>query len=174
MSYIGSRLLAVVLALTLAGCSKPTSSPEHLVEAAFAAVKMNDWKAYASLTITSADIMLAQDKVKPMKSKMGYTGEVLKPEEVRLHRTQFDRAVSGGADTIDFRQAGFDRAVVVASAEQELLNGNTVPVVFYGVAVKGGNGQVSQLDPGFSVVQWGGAYRLLALNFRAQQSTADQ
>jgi hypothetical protein len=41
--------------------------------------------------------------------------------------------------------------------------------VLYGVAVKGGNGQVSQLDPGFSVVQWGGGYRLLALVFRPAQ-----
>jgi hypothetical protein len=42
--------------------------------------------------------------------------------------------------------------------------------VFYGVAIKGGNGQVSQLDPGFSVVQWGDGYRLVALVFRPEQS----
>jgi hypothetical protein len=38
------------------------------------------------------------------------------------------------------------------------------------VAIKGGNGQVSQLDPGFSVVQCGDGYRLLALAFRPEQS----
>lgn len=63
---------------------------------------------------------------------------------------------------------------MVTSADQELLNGNTVNVVFYGGAVKGGNGQVSQLDPGFSVVQWGSGYRLLALNFRPEQPSPQQ
>lgn len=117
-----------------------------------------------------ADIMLAQDKVSPMKAKQGFAGGVLKPEQIKAHHDQFDKAVAGAPEVIDFRQASFDRAVKMAAASQELLNGNTVPVVFYGVAIKGGNGQVSQLDPGFSVVEWSGGYRLLALVFRPEQS----
>jgi hypothetical protein len=169
MLHIVCRLLVCLLVLALAGCSKPTASPEQLVEAAFGALKANDWNAYASLIITSADIMQAQDKVSPVKAKMGYSGSVLKPDELKLHRTLFDKAVTGSSEVIDFRQASFERAVRVASVNQELLNGSTVPVVLYGVAVKGDNGQVSQLDPGFSVVQWGSGYRLLALVFRPAQ-----
>jgi len=168
------RLVACLIVLTLFGCGRSPSTPEGLVEAAFDAIKANDWKTYSALIITSADIMLADDKVSPMKSKQGYAGGVLKPEEVNAHHAAFDRAVAGGSEIIDFRQVGYERAVMVTSANQELLNGNSVPVVYYGVAVKGGNGQVSQLDPGFSVVQWGSGYRLLALVFRPQEAAAEK
>jgi hypothetical protein len=154
----------------LCDCSKPTASPEQLVAAAFAGIKANDWKAYAPLTITSADIMLTRDKVSPMQAKMSYAGDVLKPEELKRHRAQFDRAVAGAPEVIDFQKMTFQRAIKVAGADQELWNGSSVSVVFYGVALKGGNGDVSQLDPGFSVVQFGDGYRLLALVFRPQDA----
>jgi hypothetical protein len=169
MLHTIGRAAVCVLLLTLCGCSKPTQSPERLVEAAFAAIKANDWKAYAPLTITSADIMLTRDKVSPMQAKMSYAGDVLKPEEQKRHRAQFDKAVSGGPGVIDFGKVKFQRAVKVAAADQELWNGSSVSVVFYGVALKGGTGDVSQLDPGFSVVQFGDGYRLLALVFRPQE-----
>jgi len=170
MRHIVCRAAVCVLLLTLCGCSKPTASPERLVEAAFAAIKANDWKAYAPLIITSADIMLTRDKVSPMQAKMSYAGDVLKPEELKRHRAQFDKAVSGGPEVIDFGKVNFKRAVRVSAADQELWNGSSVSVVFYGVALKGGTGDVSQLDPGFSVVQFADGYRLLALVFRPQEA----
>ncbi len=156
----------VIAVLSLLACTRPTSSPEALVEAAFESIKKNDWKAYAPLTITTADFILQENKVSKFKQGQTYAGELLRPEEHKLQKEQFQKAAGGGAGILDFRQSKFDRAVRVASANQELLTGSAIPVTFYAVALDGGGGQPSQLDPGFVVVEWNRTYRLLGLRFR--------
>jgi hypothetical protein len=152
--------------LSLLACTKPTSSPEALVEAAFESIKKNDWEAYAPLTITTADFILQENKVSKFKQGQTYAGGMLRPEEHKLQKEQFQKAARGGAGILEFHQAKFDRAVRVASANQELLSGSAIPVTFYAVALDGGGGKPSQLDPGFVVVEWNRSYRLLALRFR--------
>ena len=49
------RLVACLIVLTLFGCGRSPSTPEGLVEAAFDAIKANDWKTYSALIITSAN-----------------------------------------------------------------------------------------------------------------------
>ena len=152
--------------LSLLACSKPTSSPEALVAAAFESIKKNDWNAFAPLTITSADFILQENKVSKFKQGQTYAGGMLRPEEQKQQKEQFQKAAGGGAGILDFRQAKFDRAVRVTSATQELLTGSAIPVTFYAVALDGGGGKPSQLDPGFAVVEWNKTYRLLGLRFR--------
>lgn len=163
-----TRGFAAVLAalLSLLACTKPTSSPEALVKTAFAAIKNNDWSAYAPLTITTADFMLKENKVSKFKEGQTYAGSMLRPEEQKQQKEQFQKAAAGGTTILDFRQAKFDRAVQVASGNQELLTGGPIPVAVYAVALDGGGGQASQLDPGFVVVEWNRTYRLLGLRFR--------
>jgi hypothetical protein len=156
----------LVAVLSVLACTKPTSSPEVLVEAAFESIKKNDWKAYAPLTITTADFMLQENKVSKFKQGQTYAGGMVRPEEHKQQEEQFRRAAAGGAGILDFRQSKFDRAVRVASADQELLSGSTIPVTFYAVALNGAAGKPSQLDPGFVVVEWNKSYRLLGLRFR--------
>jgi len=67
---LGFALVFMAL-VSLLACSKPTSSPEALVEAAFESIKKNDWNAFAPLTITSADFILQENKVS--KFKQGQT-----------------------------------------------------------------------------------------------------
>jgi hypothetical protein len=168
------RLAAVALialASLPAGCSRPppTSSPEAVVAAAFDALHDSDWDAYSALTITTADFILKEQKLTGFKQKGTYVGDKLKPEEKNRQREQFQKAGSGGPNTIDFREAKLDRPILVASAQQELMSGSVVPVALYGLALKDAGSQASQLDPGFVVVQWSGGYRLLGLRFRAEE-----
>lgn len=162
--------LAVIAVIALisvtSGCSKPpTSSPEALVTAAFEALHKNDWEAYSALTITSADFILKENKQTRFKERGTFVGDKLKPEEKEQQRQQFQKAGTGGANVIDFRQTKLDRPVLVASRQQETMIGSVIPVSLYGLMLKDSGGKLSPLDPGFVVVQWRDGYRLLALRF---------
>ena len=166
-------VIACTAAVILSGCSSPTSSPEALVKSAFKAVKANDWQAYAPLIITTADFILKENKVSKFKQKLTYAGEILKPEEIALHKKQFGWAAAGGEGIVDFRQAKFEAATLIASGEQELLDGEVIPVSLYAVTLKG-TAVPTALSPRFVVVSWGTTYRLLTLRFQKQDTEENQ
>jgi len=158
---------ALASVLVLGACERqdPTASAEGVVEAAYAAIKANDWDAYSKLTVTSADFILKENNAQSQfKQKSSYVGSQLKPEEQRRQKQEFQRAVAGGEGQIDFQTHKFEKAHLAAQGNEELLNGSTIPVSAYLVAAEGQSAP-SQEPPGFVVVPWGSFYKVLRLTF---------
>lgn len=145
-----------------------TAGDEVLVQRAFEAIKAGDYSAYRELTITTADFVLKREKVNPMMEAQTYAGAVLKPQEQALQRGEFEQAVAGGEDQIDFKTAEWQGlGPLVDSGSQQLFESGSVPYMSYAIKIKqGGESIVStELRPEFVLVDWGKSRRILRLFF---------
>lgn len=155
--------------LILLGCDQGVMDrPEKTVAAAFAALRVGDWERYRATTITMADYMLDANQVNQFKAKDSFAGGVLKPNQVRALKQQFELVTTGQLDSLDFK------GVVFAGLGKELergtydaLTGGKVPYVVYAVRLKDDatDGYEQTKPPYFAVVKWRDQYRVAALVF---------
>ena len=157
--------LGVVIALTTLDFSPKTD--EAIIKSAFKALKDGDWETYQSLTVTSAEFILKYNKVSPFKRKMTYAGGVLMPEEKSRQKKEFEHALKGGTDSINFKQAIFVKARLVHQDNRELLEGGSIPIKIYLVEVEQNGKKQTDLQPAFVVTMWGEKPRLLQLEFKS-------
>ena len=172
---LGSAL-GVVFAICamMAGCKSKESSPgaskeqERLLKKAFAAIEDNDWEAYSHLTITTSDFSMERQGITGFKKGESYQGSVLKPEQEKKQKAQFEKAVAGGEGIIDFKNAKFVSAGgFTAKGTQELVSGGEIAVTscFLRIKVSGEKKAREDLAPLFNLVDWKGVPRILALAF---------
>ena len=170
------RVVAVLLAFLTLSCSaksrqqQPTSPGAEFELGAklFAAIKANNWGAFEPLTITSADFTLKRMNLSPVQAKQSYAGASLRPNLIAKLRTDFNRAVAGGAGQIDFRQAFFvGLGPVTASGNLSDIQNESIPFTTYSLKIDTGGRVIDATDltPRFVVVPWEKGLRLLKLEF---------
>ncbi|MFC1848719.1 hypothetical protein ACFL27_00800 [candidate division CSSED10-310 bacterium] len=164
-------ILCVICLVWLVRCNffREVSPQEELIRKAVAAIKINDWEAYAKLTITSADFIMKASKISPFKAKQSYAGSVLKPEAQAKLQAQFRKAVRGGPGICNFKQGEFHTITgPVSRGNFPLPDGGYVPFTAYQVTlkIKGQVHEDASLDPTFIIVQWGSQYRIFDLLFK--------
>ena len=163
--WVSSLMLGCGSKNPQSGASK---EQERLLEKASAAIKANDWAAYSRLTITPADLSMAREGVTGLKQRQTYQGSVLKPEQEKAQKEQFEKAVAGGEGLIDFRNAKYVSAGGIAgTGSLELLTGGDVPFTSFYLRIKvsGETKDTKDLAPLFVVVDYKGTPRILALAF---------
>ncbi len=160
--------LGLGLILGVTACASESAKTEQgLLKLVFASLQANNQEEFDALTITPAEIMLDEYDVGPFQEKSSYIGQVLKPEEEQAQAQQFQQAVSGGAEQIDFKHSKFLGVTLLSAGEQELLSGNRIPYKIYGLELEA-NGQKTDAKttlPQFVITPWKNEYRLLGLKF---------
>ncbi|WP_156804795.1 hypothetical protein [Synechococcus sp. PCC 6312] len=119
------------------------------------------------MTITSADFVLDEYDAGHFQEKMSYVGQVLKPEELEIQASQFQRAVAGGEGYINFQQSKFLGSRLLEEGNYELISGSMIQYQTYSLILEtNGQKQDSEtLQPQFVITPWKKQYRLLGLKF---------
>ena len=153
-----------LLVAGLLGCNPTDASPEKLVGATFKAIQAKDYEAYRKYMLTRADLeMAASGQQGLFKQKQGYVGGVLKPEELKQQRGDFDAATAGTLG-LDFTRAQYVGLASNQPAPVDLILGPQVDgrVVTMKVRVEGKEQDVP--SPAFLVIPWhNNRYRLLGM-----------
>ena len=164
-------ILTTCLAIAVAaatGCSRMTSE-EELVQAAFDAIRHDDWDAFFGTTITAADIMMQQNVIGPFQAQQSYLGSSVRPRERNAQREQFQRAQHSTVADANLRTARF---VALGGEphrfEYTLLTGGSIPATSYSLRVDVDGAEVEISRPRFVVVEWQEQPRLLALSFEQE------
>jgi hypothetical protein len=170
---IGIRLIVLSSLLLLCGCPDglKNGTEEQLLQSCFTAIQKNDWESYARMTITSADIMqkMLGINLSPSKTKPSYLSGILKPEEMKRHREDFDRAVLGGRGFIDFKRSKFlsPGSIVWQGDAAKALEEGGIPSRTYSLWIQTPEASLDSVNlyPLFTIVCWEGKWRLLALTY---------
>jgi len=145
------------------------TSEEKLVQAAFDAIRHDDWEAFSGTTITAADIMMQQNEIGPFQAQQSYLGSSVRPRERTAQREQFKRAQRSPVAEANLRTARF---VALGSEphhfEYTLLTGGSIPATSYSLRVDVDGDEVEISKPRFVVVEWQERPRLLALAFEPE------
>ena len=153
------------MVLLLAGCSN--SPQENVIREAYLALKADDWDSFRSLTVTNADLLDRQSRFETTSAADSFVGGDLRPREIQALRDQFERAVNGCIDCLDFESCLFVRLEPPIEGVVTTLSGEEIPSLEYPVRCEMEGPEVSPpgLAPTFLLVPWEGEYRILALKF---------
>lgn len=155
-----------MLVIVFGSCSGRPTTEEKLLEQAFNAIKKEDWDAYGTLTVTYADFLLKAQSINAFHEKNSYDGGVLKPEQLKQQREEFEIAVQGGEGIIDFKNADFiSPGNVVHAGSLEALEGPAIPYKIYSLKVKSPGSSLTHDYPRFMVVRWNEEFRIMKLEF---------
>ncbi|MBK6315041.1 MAG: hypothetical protein IPF53_12180 [Blastocatellia bacterium] len=106
-----TRTIAVALAaVALVGCQLLDQTPpeEKVAKAAFDAIKTNNWKAFTEHVATHSDFIMRPDKnANPLTGGHTMGSALIRAEEMDFLHAEFDRAVSGGENLLDFKRAEY-------------------------------------------------------------------
>jgi hypothetical protein len=164
-------ILAAAAACLLSACKGGNDTEEQLLASCFHAIKKNDWKTYARLTLTPAEILEKVSGVRQrsaFKRRQGFAGGVLRPEQMKLHEQSFKRAVRGGPGQIDFARSELDGVgTLLGTQDPWRREGQSFPYRTYSLRIKTGGRTLDTKDlrPLFTVVAWEGKQRLIDLVF---------
>lgn len=169
--YVITVFLVLLIGLGLwIGSPPKNSTPEELLETVFSAIRKDDWETYEKVSITYADIFqkMTHSQVSPFKQKMTYAGGVLKPEEMKRHRENFDRARRGAADQLDFSACRFvaEGTLIfegtVWDEGDEPISASTYSII---VEMDGDEFDSKEFSPLFTLVPWNRRWRIYSLEF---------
>ncbi len=146
------------------GCNPTDASPEKLVGATFKAIQAKDYDAYRKYMLTRADLEVAASGQQGLfKQKMGYAGGVLKPEELKQQRQDFDAATAGTLG-LDFSRAQYVGLASSQTAPVELMTGPQVDARLVTMKVRVDGKEQDVASPAFLVIPWhNNRYRLLGM-----------
>lgn len=160
-----AALLVLLLPVGLAGCG-PTAE-ERLLHNACLALKAQDWDAYSRLTITEADYLLRQNRLDGPEAEGTFAEDSLRPGQIALLRSQYDRAVRGGPGQLDFSRCRYVYPELSRERVLETLSGEAVEVQEYRVEIEmdGPKRSAPGLGPVFVLARWEKGWRILALRY---------
>jgi hypothetical protein len=152
----------------IAGCNTNSASPvAKFAEQVFHAIQDEDFGKFEKLTITRADFILKQQKISKFKAKQSYAGGVLKPREQAEQKAQFEQAVNGGDDQIDFKHSEFKSVIEIDEGLLLISEGYSIPskTLALKLDMDGEIISTEDLPPYFVVVLWHKKFKLLRLEF---------
>lgn len=167
-----SRTAACVLATAaLVGCQLLDQTPpeDKVAKAAFDAIKTNNWKAFTEHVATHSDFFMKPDKnANPLTGGHSMGSAMIRAEEMDFMHGEFDRAVRGGENLLDFKRAEF----VSLGAERKtgvlpLWTEDTVNYTIYSFRVKisGAEQDTAGSWPKFLMVKYGGKPKVFAIMY---------
>ncbi|MBD3322042.1 MAG: hypothetical protein GF350_13170 [Chitinivibrionales bacterium] len=111
---------------------------------------------------------MKKNNIGPEKARDSYLGGTLKPQLLKQHQNQFNRAVKKEGD-IDFSRAEFvSTGEMVKEGSIKTLISGTIPYTVYALNCTVDSQAVStaQMHPQFAVTQWNGEPKILRLVFK--------
>ncbi len=173
---VAMLLLPVFLSCSGAGRDKEaenekskTKMPDEIIlERAFNAIKHDMWQPFLGISITSVDYVMKELGITHNNARYSREGSVIKPRQIQELKYQFDMAVQGGYNQIDFRNAEFAGVGNVLDSGHKIASHDTKYYYrVYSLKLKI-NGEIidtKDLRPLFVLSFWDGNFRVIELKY---------
>lgn len=164
-------VLVVVTAAAIAGCQLLDQTPpeEKVARAAFDAIRTNNWKAFTEHVATHSDFIMKPDKsANPLTGGHTMGSALIRAEEMDFMHGEFDRAVKGGENLLDFKRAEFvslgaeRKTGVLPLWTEEQVN---YTIYSFRVRIQGAEQDTAGTYPRFMMVKYDGQPKVFAIMF---------
>lgn len=158
-----------IAAVAFVGCQLLDQTPpeEKVAKAAFDAIKTNNWNKFSDHVATHSDFIMKPDKnANPLTGGHTMGTAMIRAEELTIIHADFDRAVKGGENLVDFKRAEF----VSLGAERKtgdlpLWTEEKVTYTIYSfrIRINGAEQDTAGSWPRFMMVKYGGKPKVFAI-----------